>query len=159
MQCIPWYAKAEVWSAIASGVSAVVAVGALIGLYFYVIYTKSMMASNVAIMRATIEPILVVERAVDDLGYLWFRVSNAGNGPALNTISWALYETSEVATFGTFRKRFEEPAHPIGLIRANGKHDEGPVFSVKRPEDKTPVLILVEGRDSADGIHQVNCDT
>jgi hypothetical protein len=103
-----------------------------------------------------IEPILVVEPVAEDDGPLTFRftVSNAGNGPALNTIYWFSDEPASVAGFEKFiKRRDDDVGTPLGLISTRGDcHVQAAFIRSRRGSTN---LLVVQGQDAAGGIHQV----
>lgn len=155
MQCITWYAGPDTWAAIGSCVSAAISVAAFVGLVYYVIYTKRMMKASEATLRATIEPILVVDPddSCDNGRTAVFRVSNAGNGPALETLYWYSNDPQEISNFTKFIGRKDDQfGTPLGLVPPNGQIVSRAVFP--KPSNGEKSIFVVQARDSAQGIHQ-----
>jgi len=150
-----WYIHPEVWGAIGSCVAGGAAIAGLIGLWFYVRYTKRIMEATLASWRGQIEPVLVVEFDKNEDGHCHFVVRNAGNGPALETSSWSM-EPEDLSLCGTFVDRTSNPqmADALGLIRPNNPPDEDPTFDYPIPAEGEKGFYVIQTVDTAGGMHQ-----
>jgi hypothetical protein len=155
MQVACWYNSADAWSAIGACVGGASTFAAFVGLVFYTIYTRRMMISSEAILRATIEPILNFERFRDsNSSVVYFDISNAGNGPALNAVFYITNDSSTVSRFGEIVKWGKaDLGTSMGLISAHTDSKSRPNFN--RPASGTVWLLVVEASDSAGGTHQL----
>ena len=145
-------------NAIASCISAGVSMLALVGLLFYVKYTKKMMEAADATLRASLEPIVVPDIDEIDLfkpSDLTLSLTNEGKGPALQLSYVQLDDEKSIQEFGNFKEFIGDMSRTsLGILRAEHPRDAKLHFTIRRPKSGIATLVVVVYRDSLNTWHQ-----
>jgi hypothetical protein len=146
----------DVWSAIGTCVSAMVGIGALIGLVYYVRYTRRMMNATEESLRASTRPLITVEKISaahsEHLGEIRaiFEISNIGNGPA---VMLAFYG-GDLQRLGKFIP--EPTTEDVGWIDMLPKHGSTKIENLKTPAPHQSDLIILPYKDLAGNEYQTH---
>jgi hypothetical protein len=148
----------EVWSAIASCVSAATGVGGLTGLAYYVVYTKRMMSASEQTLRATIEPVLDVSlSSASPSKDVLLRICNEGNGNSFRTSVWSYYNKSDLFRYQKFVSDFADfdaNGSGIGTIKPRSEWPDD--VRLAKPASGEYALFVIQGWDLVNCAHQLH---